>query len=247
MSKYTVFPHAPITEAVLDIKVEAQSQLSRSMLEKYHEKIKERFPEKQQRTAFKADIKFTPEGPTASIPSSEPDGYLFRSPAKNKIVQVRFDGFTFNKLKPYDNWDVFKAESQELWRLYYELTNPTKITRLALRYINRIEIPLPFNKFQDYILTMPAVSPLLPQVLSGFFMRLAIPKPELEATAIINETIENITDNQRLPLIFDIDVFREVNFTDNLSEIWSIFDKLRAFKNDIFFNSITEKTAELFK
>jgi uncharacterized protein (TIGR04255 family) len=247
VDEYTIFPHAPITEALLDIRVELQKPLALSKLEQYHDKIKERFPEKQQRIAFKADIKLAPGGSSTAIPTSVPDGYLFRSLSSNKIVQARLDGFTFNKLKPYENWQAFKLEAQELWNLYYQIASPIKITRLALRYINRIDIPLPFNTFKDFVLTLPEVSPTLPQALSGFFMQLAIPDPDIEANAIINETIENVTNNQRLPLIFDIDVSREVNLVDNKPEMWATFDQLRDFKNRIFFNSITDKTKELFK
>jgi uncharacterized protein (TIGR04255 family) len=246
MGDYTVFQHAPITEALLDIRVELQQPVSLSNLDQYHEKIKERFPEKQQRIAFKANIKLAPEGATAAIPTSEPDGYLFRSTANNKIVQARLDGFTFNKLRPYENWEAFKSEAQELWDFYYQIAGSLRITRLALRYINRIEIPLPF-KFKDYILTLPEVAPSLPQAMSGFFMQLTIPNPDIEATAVINETIENVTDNQRLPLIFDIDVFREVNLIGNKPEMWAAFDQLRDFKNNVFFDSITEKTRGLFE
>jgi len=244
--EYTIFPNAPITEALFDIRIESLDSLALSNLEQFHESIKLRFPEKQQRVAFKANIKLAPEGPTTEIPTSEPDGYLFRSLATNKIVQARLNGFTFNKLKPYENWQAFKLEAQELWNLYYRIAGPLKITRLALRYINRIDIPLPFNTFKDYILTLPEVSPALPQALSGFFMQLAIPNPDIEANAIINETIENVSANQRLALIFDIDVFRDVNIIENKLEIWDTFDQLREFKNNIFFSSITEKTKELF-
>ncbi len=246
MVEYTIFPRAPITEALLDIRVELRKPFALSNLEQLHEKIRDRFPEKQQRIAFQANIKLAPDGPAAAIPMSQPDGYLFRSLAMNKIVQARIDGFTFNKLKPYENWQVFKSEAQELWNLYYQLARPLKITRLALRYINRIDLPLPFNTFKDYILTLPEVAPGLPQALSGFFMQIAIPNPEIEANAIINETIENVTNNQKLPLIFDIDIFREVSFIDNKPELWIIFDHLRDFKNNIFFSSITDKTKELF-
>lgn len=246
MVSYTIFPRAPITEALLDIRVELDKSPSLSSLESLHEKIKDRFPEKQQRIAYQASIKLTPGGPTSATPSAQPDGYLFRSSATNKIAQARIDGFTFNKLKPYQDWQRFKEEAHELWNLYYECVRPLRVTRLALRYINRIDLPLPFSTFKDYILTLPEVAPEMPQALAGFFMQLSIPNPEKEATAIINETIEGITNDQKLPLIFDIDVFREVNFADNRPEIWSIFDTLREFKNEIFFSSITEKTRELF-
>jgi hypothetical protein len=105
-----------------------------------------------------------------------------------------------------------------------------------------------FHKdFKEYILTNPEVAPKLPQSLSHFFMQIVMPNQEIEASAIITETMEPPTENQRLPLILDIDVFKEKIYADNKEEIWSDFENLRAFKNDIFFNSITDKTEELFK
>ena len=63
---------------------------------------------------------------------------------------------------------------------------------------------------------------------------------------MITLAIEKVTD-QKLSLIFDIDVSRAVVYIDNKEEIWRDFEKLRIFKNEIFFKSITDKTKELFK
>lgn len=247
MSEYTVFPNAPITEALLDIRVELPKDVTLSKIEAFHNSVKDSFPEKQERISFTAGFKLSQEGPQALSTSGGPDGYLFRSPTEKKIVQARLDGFTFNKLKPYENWEVFRSEARELWNQYFQITNPVKITRIALRYINRIEIPLPIKDFKEYILTTPEIAPKLPQGLAYFFMRFDIPNPDIGATAIITQTMENPTENQRLPLIFDIDVFQDTTHIGNKVEIWDEFEKLHIFKNDIFFNSITEKTKELFK
>lgn len=246
MSEYTTFPNAPITEALLDIRLELPKEVTLAKLESFYNDIKDRFPEKQQRISIKTGFKLS-QGKPESIPiTSGPDGYLFKSPTNKKIVQARLDGFTFNKLKPYEKWDIFCSEARELWNLYFQANTPVKITRIALRYINRIEIPLPIKDFKEYILTTPEIAPNLPQGLSSFFMQLVIPNPDIEANAKITQTMENPTGN-RLPLILDIDVFRETNYTDNKAEMWDEFKKLRSFKNEIFFNSITNKTRELFK
>jgi uncharacterized protein (TIGR04255 family) len=246
VSEYTTFPNAPITEALLDIRVELPKEVTLSELEIFHNHIKERFPEKKQRVSLKGGFNLS-QGMPESLPvTGGPYGYFFNSPADKKIVQARLDGFTFNKLKRYENWEAFRSEARELWNLYFQICNPVKITRIALRYINRIEIPLPIKDFKEYILTTPEVAPNLPQGLAGFFMQLVIPNPNIEANAIITQTMENPTGN-KLPLILDIDVFREINYTDNNVEMWNEFEKLRSFKNEIFFNTITKKAEELFK
>lgn len=247
MSEYTVFPNAPITEALLDIRVELPEDVTLAKLGTFYDYVKERFSEKQERISFTAGFKLSQEGPETLPTSGGPDGYLFRSSVENKIVQARLDGFTFNKLKPYENWEVFLSEARKLWDFYFQLTNPLKITHIALRYINRIEIPLPMNEFKEYILTVPEIASDLPQGLSQFFMQLVIPNDLIDAVAIINQTMEPVTPKQELPLIFDIDVSKVVSYKGDNINMWEDFESLRAFKNEFFFKSITKKTEELFK
>lgn len=245
-TKYIHFPNPPIVEAILDIYVKLPHEVAIDNLEVFHESVKEDFPEKQKRLVHALNFNISPEGVESSSSSGGTDGYLFRSVTQNKIVQARKDGFSFNKLKPYQNWKTFRTEARKLWNLYFKIAKPLEITRVALRYINRIEIPLPINDFKDYILTNPELAPKLPQELESFFMQLVISKPDISAKAIIIQTVESPINNN-LPLIFDINVFHEAKFIGNKSEIWEEFEKLHVFKNDIFFDSLTKKAKELFK
>jgi uncharacterized protein (TIGR04255 family) len=114
------------------------------------------------------------------------------------------------------------------------------------RYINRIEIPLPVKDFREYILTTPEIAPGLPQGLAGFFMRLLIPDEKSGFNAILTETMEPLQQNL-LPFILDIDVFREAAFEIHATEMWDTLERLRDFKNEIFFKSLTQRAQELFK
>lgn len=243
---YTVFTNAPITEAILDIRAELPETIRLDDLTSFQNSIKARFPEKKERYSYEADFQFSQEGVSATPPQHKLDGYLFESPIEKKIAQARLDGFTFNKLKPYESWTTFCKEGRELWNLYSEIAHPTKVNRIALRYINRIEIPLPLKDFEEYILTFPRIAPTLPQAVARFLMQLVIPNISIGANGIITIAIENVTD-QKLSLIFDIDVSRSSVYVDNKEDIWNDFEKLRIFKNEIFFKSITDKTKELFK
>ena len=194
------------------------------------------------------EIKASPVPEVSQSATGEPDGYLFTSVDGRQVVQARLDGFTFSRLKPYDKWTTLRDEAQELWQHYVRIASPETVTRVALRYINRIEIPIPMRDFKDYILTTPEIAPDLPQGLGSFFMRLVIPDPKAQAVAIVTETMEPIDESRnRLPLIFDIDVFRMAAFNIQDNAMWEAFEYLHYLKNDIFFKSITLKAKELFQ
>jgi uncharacterized protein (TIGR04255 family) len=250
MVEATRFPNAPITEALLDIRVTLPAQTDLAKLATFHDSIKQKYPSKQERLAWRGhvEIKASPVPEVSQSATGGPDGYLFTSVDDRQVVQARLDGFTFSRLKPYDKWTTLRDEAQELWQHYVRIASPETVTRVALRYINRIEIPLPMRDFKDYILTTPEIAPDLPQGLGSFFMRLVIPDPKAQAVAIVTETMEPIDESRnRLPLILDIDVFRIAAFNIQDNAMWEAFEYLHDLKNDIFFKSITLKAKELFQ
>ena len=240
------FREAPITEALLDIRAVLAPSVDLSNLSSLHDGIGDQYPQKRERTKWEGAFKLSSEGPEVVRQSGGPDGFLFSSQDGHQIVQVRLDGFTLNRLRPYDAWEPFRTEAKAQWERYREVTSPSVVTRIALRYINRIEIPLPMKDFREYVLTVPEVAPNLPQGLSEFFMRLVIPDPGIGCMGIIIETMEPPTE-RILPLILDIDVYREALLEPASAEMWELFEQLREFKNRIFFGSITDKAKELFK
>jgi len=74
-----------------------------------------------------------------------------------------------------------------------------------------------------------------------------LPDPTAGAVAIINQALESVVDPKVVPIILDIDAFIQGNIEPDGDDIWSAFEKLHVFKNDVFFSYITEKTAELYE
>jgi len=247
MADWPRFPNAPITEALLDIKVKLPPGVDLTRLAAFQEAVKDLYPTRRERSSWQGGFQVKPgELPEVFPPSGGPDGYLFTSKDGKQIVQARLDGFTFNRLKPYDKWESFRDEARQQWERYREIANPEIVSRVALRYINRIEVPLPMKDFREFILTTPEIAPKVPQGLAGFFMRLVIPDEKSKSIAIVTQTMED--PNERvLPLIFDIDAFQEAPLDVHGKEMWEALEQLREYKNEIFFNSITDRTRELFK
>jgi len=189
-----------------------------------------------------------PGTPQITTTAGGPTGYIFRSADNKQAVQALRQGFTFSRFKPYEDWERFSREARDLWSRYATLTKPEKVTRIGLRYINRLDLPLPFNDFKEYLLTVPEIAPGLPQGLASFFFRVVIPVEKAEAFAIITETIvEGEESKGVVPVILDIDVFRMGAFPIVADKVWPAFDRLRELKNDLFFKTLTDKAKDLFK
>lgn len=242
------FRNPPITEALIDIRVELGSDITLSDLENLHEKIKSHYPKKRIRHRWEGVIEFKEqEGARAVSKDLGPDGYFFWSADDKQAVQYRLDGFTFNRLHPYQDWDAMHSEAKPLWDLYLTSARPLQVTRLALRYINSIDIPAKSFLLEDYFTAPPKVAEGLSQLIEEFLSRIVISFPELDAKAIVTQTTQPPKGPEVTSILFDLDVFRQVRLQADSPEIWQILSKLRDLKNDIFDKSITEKTKELFR
>jgi uncharacterized protein (TIGR04255 family) len=248
MAEYSLLPNAPITEALIDIRIKAKEDFDVAHFLTLHDAISGQYPEKKTRHKWEGRFEFKKGETPISAGTEKIDGYIFTSADGKQIFQARIDGFTFNKLKPYDKWETFRDEALRLWELYKDLISP-EIIRVALRFINKIDILL-FSQtaldFDDYLTAGPIVPKELPQGISSFLTRVVIHDPEIDAAAIITQAFEQIVDPKLIPIILDIDVFRQKEVISE-EEAWQTLEKLRHFKNRIFFASITEKTKELFQ
>lgn len=245
MEKYPILSKAPITEALIDIRVNVRDELKIEQLYSIYNFISKEYPNKKERHKWEGSLEFKKGETPISTAAEMIDGYVFISTDKKQICQARLDGFTFSRLKPYETWENLRDEAYRLWQKYREITFP-EITRVALRYINKMELPLPIRDFSDYLKAAPIVPTGLPQGVSSFLTRIVIHDPEIDAAGIITQALEQIVNPNILPIILDIDVFKQKSEGISEKEAWQILEKLRHFKNKIFFESITEKGKELF-
>lgn len=248
MAEYIHLRNAPITEALIDIRVRVKADFDVHEFESLHETIAGQYPDKKKRQKWEGRFEFG-KGKTEVSPGSESiDAYIFTSSGGKQIFQARIDGFTFNRLRPYETWETFRDEAFRLWKLYRGVLS-SDITRVALRYVNKFDIPLvpePLKDFNEYLTAAPIVPEGLPQGVSSFLTRVVINEPTIDASAIITQAFEQIVDPRFLPIILDIDVFRQRDLISE-EEAWQTLETLCDFKNKIFFESITEKAKELFK
>ncbi|MBU2621568.1 MAG: TIGR04255 family protein [Proteobacteria bacterium] len=245
-----VLKNAPITEALIDIRVKLPATTDVKSIDLLFEKIKNQYPTRQELRVSEVSFVLKPDEDPVKASKLRVNGYRYISADQKQIVQARLDGFTMSRLHPYTEWKDLRDEAKELWRFYKDITNPEAITRVALRYINNLNIPLPINDFADYLAAPPIVPDGLPQDVSSFLTRVIVPEPQLGANAIITQAFEPVAPEikiTRLPIILDIDVFKYDSQGMDEKEAWDSIEFLRHFKNKIFDKSITDRLKETYK
>ena len=174
-------------------------------------------------------------------------GFKFQSSDGRDVAQFRQDGFTYNRLEPYTEWAVVRAEAVRLWRQFVEVANPARIERLALRYINRMTIPTRGN-LREYLEVMPPLFPGAPPAISGFvFGRAPTPNRATGANAAVAGALEKGLIAYPADVILDIDVFRVEPMGVEEAGFGPILDSLRTLRRNIFFGSITEENAKRYE
>jgi uncharacterized protein (TIGR04255 family) len=251
----THYSKAPIIEAIIDLRVVARYSLVTEDLLSLHQLVTDNYPVCEEEHTFSGEVQFQDMGePLRAESSRQVTGFRFVSEDRRRSVLARPDQFVFSLRAPYDNWDDFRDEAYRIWSLYHKIAEPKEVTRLALRYINRIDIPSTNDvaRLEEYLNTYPEApeEPLNMSLMTGFFMQLQLWQQDLECWLIINEAPDVSPAENVLSIRLDFDLFRESfdkPWSAKDSTVWDFIERLHIRKNEVFEASITDETRELIR
>jgi uncharacterized protein (TIGR04255 family) len=125
----------PIVEAVFEIRF-AES-LSPRELERLRDRFSSNFPkiELQQ----KIDIEVTNAGANAK---ATPVGFKMTSSNALDIVLMQVNQFGSSRMAPYEGWEKFIRIAKANYDDFTKIVGRKTITRIACRFINRLDIPV---------------------------------------------------------------------------------------------------------
>jgi uncharacterized protein (TIGR04255 family) len=236
------YSRSPITEAIIDFRVELPREATLADLERCQDAA---YPDKSGLSDTTAQIE--PGNEASSSLASRQVGFLFTSADRKQLFQAHLESFIVHRLAPYAGWEPFRDEARRLWDRYRRTARPRKVTRVAVRYINRFDLPSPVGELKDYLRTSPEVSPDLPQELAGFFMELHIPQSDIKSTLLLRETAVPPAVPGVESVVLDIDLFRSDDLPPDDAGVWALLERLRSRKNEIFEACITDRTREVIQ
>lgn len=249
MSDYPKLNKPPIVEAILDVQVIFPKGVELSTLASLHEEFRTDFPQRDEERLVQFEFgQQAGEAPKALAQDQGVRGYRFISADGKQIVQCRRDGFTFNRLSPYPSWEDVSKVAKPAWANYSATFPDLVITRVALRYINQIYIPLVNGKvdIEEY-LTAHLPGPKIHGLSYSGFMSQGYFRDDFTGY-FVNWILAHqpTSDSSKMCALLDIDAFASgaVVQEKKVSELW---EGLRDLKNRLFFGTFTPKGLQLFQ
>ena len=237
----------PIVEALVDLRATIPGDPT--VFSGLADELKDEFPTMEERRDFEAKIEVK-DGRLVSprVETSGFGGVRLASADQKTYAQFRPDGFTLNNMTTYMGGDQLLAQALTLWEMLVERTAPEVVSRVALRYINRLELPLKSgDTFTRYLTSPPRLPEGAPTQVSQFLSRIVGHDEKRQATAVVIQQLKLPEDGQPVAITVDIDVFRERDFSVDSPSLRRILDSLRMLKNETFFSLLTEETVSFYE
>jgi uncharacterized protein (TIGR04255 family) len=240
------YPHAPITEAVIEVRVD------RDIEDKVLEKIARKLKPHYKMSSPRREIGFLIDNTTGGDIKIQEDsaGYHLSSEDQADIVLLTKRHLTTARLPPYPGWEEFSEQAWKNWETWSKLVPKYPIVRLGVRFINRIDIPLASNgklNLDEYFTFQPRFKQFK-KTLQSYLVQVRFETfaPNWVAT-ITSAPVHPHPVPEAMSFTLDIDVFRDREIPMHPKELWATIDEARIVKNDLFERALTEKTKDLFK
>jgi uncharacterized protein (TIGR04255 family) len=248
-----IYAKAPIVEAIIDLQVRYDTEDASVLQKRFDDFSKEHssdLPGILPISLFQMGLQRTPGVPNLQTNFGQSQvGLRLATVQNDRVLQVQQRGFTFSHMPPYTEWTTFRKEALAYWDSYIKICGVRDVTRLALRYINRIVINQESIQLKDYFQIYPEMPKGMPDDITGYFMQVHIPQVDMpkESIAILNMALERPETPQTISVLLDFDIFLSAEYEAHSLLVWDYLDQLRDRKNKIFESCITDQTRGLIR
>ncbi len=171
MTKTYVNP--PIIEAVCEFRLPVDPKWDLTVPGLVYERLKEAFPNKEQRLVQEVGISNTSQGLEQQIRTDE--RAVFLAADRRTFVQVGRGILAVNRLRPYESWEAFRPSIDSAFRAMRDTIGIKSLMRIGLIYVNRIEVPGLNVDLDSYFEFRPFLGSKLPQSMASFLLGCVLP------------------------------------------------------------------------
>jgi uncharacterized protein (TIGR04255 family) len=242
-----LYERPPITEAVIALTF-AEAIEARD-LEKADSNFGRLYPHHQGARNLNVHVLVPP------APNLRPDttvnkdemGHRRSSDDQTQIVILWSTSFVFSQLAPYPGWDDFFGRFVRDWTLWKKSIGYRKISRVGVRYINRIDIPITgdLTHYEEFLNLYPQMPDELGPVFA-YGIQTQFAYHEIDGRITINSASVPSLLLENASFLFDQDIYKESNIPQNEEGLYKLLNQIHVKKNAVFEACITDRARELF-
>lgn len=156
----------PIQEVVCEFRFAAGEPWDLTVAGLIYERVRSTFPKRRVLTSVETEVG-TGEGEVKQQIRLQERAQFLREDEK-AFLQIGPNLLAVNHLAPYPTWEQFVPLVRAGFYAYVEIAKPKGLSRLGLRYINRIEPGGERIALEEYFAFRPFVGESLPQDFGNF-------------------------------------------------------------------------------
>ncbi|MFN8632366.1 MAG: TIGR04255 family protein [Chloroflexota bacterium] len=234
----------PVVEALAELYFEGATW-SVTAPGSFYGRVENRFPKEQQQEQVAFEVSLGPGVANARMGSSGGRA-VFKSEDETQLVQVGPDALVVNQLQPYPHFEAWRDVLLEMLAIYREVARPKAVSRLGMRYINRIEIEQVYLQMEELFRVYPEMPEEIGLAHGDFLIRLQLPAKVQGHTVLLTLGKAPVETPSIQAFVLDLYDVIPLGGTDS-------FDMVAQHLNDaheniewIFEHTITDATRAIF-
>ena len=241
------YQRPPITEAVIELRFEQANK--DDVLDQYKRRMSDEYPVSEEGATLQLSMDLRDMKMHAGKARVAAKTYKLTRGDGAALLLISPQSVGFIQLAPYTDWTDFRANSQRLWGEWKRIAGYRKLSRVGLRYVNRIDVPDESDgkiEPEEYLLFAPQLPSFEPP-WTPFSYETVVRGPFSDScNVLLRSGIVPPAIVKHFSLLLDIDVSRDSDVPQNDDEMWTVLDSMRDIKNMIFEGSITDSARRLF-
>lgn len=168
------YKNAPIEEAIVEFRFAPGSEWDLTIPGKLHQHpaIRDVYPGKPRTQRILQGKLEATAGQPAAFNFQEGVGRIQLVDADAKrLVSLGPDLLSVHVLRPYEGWDKFRPRANFALTAYREVAGVNSMSRIGLRYVNKIVVPVREFELYDYFNCAPPSPEGLPEQMASFLTR----------------------------------------------------------------------------
>lgn len=236
----------PITEAVIEIKF--SQPLEAGKLSKLNASLNKAYRQGQLVKSLFLDVELNEGEVLTRASSADVQGYRLEGADPAELLILWPQSIVLSQLAPYPGWDAFIARFKTAWKVMRRVGGYREITRVGVRYINRIDIPFEDGKaeYEKHLNIYPKLPPSM-ESLDMYTVQTLSNLPDIGCSLRINSGRMPSPLINHASFVLDIDIAKENNLPMKDDALFALLVAIRGEKNRVFEDCVSDLARDRFK